>query len=143
MSGFDWLVVIVMGVVGWLVVSFLLNRSKPPQEGDDQSAPPRPDAFTPRLPAPAPVPAAVGVDTDAGDASEWLSLDEIGRSWHLILAVSSDAPAGEIESAYHAKLAECDRVRFSADATPGSRKLAEQQRARINQAYEFIRPSRQ
>ncbi len=33
MRFFDWLVVIVMGVVGWLVVSFLLNRSKP--QGDD------------------------------------------------------------------------------------------------------------
>ncbi len=38
MRAFDWLVVIVMGVVGWLIVSFLLNRAKPRDEADSQDS---------------------------------------------------------------------------------------------------------
>ncbi len=55
----------------------------------------------------------------------------------------SDASGAVIEQAYHAKLAECDRVRFDANASPASRRQAEQTRSRVNQAYEFIRPSRE
>ena len=165
MRFFDWLVVIVMGVVGWLVVSFLLNRSKPRDDNDadpnardatfdnpysmrppstsDQSAPGAP------VPVPAPVARLPGprpTDTPdlarADDGADLLSLDEIGRRWNAILGVPSDASGAVIEQAYHAKLAECDRVRFDSNASAASRRQAEQLRARVSQAYEFIRPSR-
>lgn len=167
MRFFDWLVVIVMGVVGWLLVSFLLNRSKPrddgraesdsdardatfdnpysvrPQSSADRSVPSAP------VPAPAPVARLPGprpVDTPdlarADDGADLLSLDEIGRRWSSILGVPDDASGAVIEQAYHAKLAECDRVRFDSNASAASRRQAEQMRARVNQAYEFIRPSR-
>ncbi len=66
----------------------------------------------------------------------------MGRAWSSILGVPTDASGAQIEAAYHAKLAEYDRVRFDSNASPTNRQHAEQQRARVNQAYEFIRPSR-
>ena len=135
MSGFDWLVVIVMAVVGWLIVSYVLKRLKPSQSGDERPMPAPPERSTPQLPAPASPP---GTGAQPG----LHSLEEIGRSWHAILEVSSDASAAQIESAYHAKLADCDRMRFAADATPEATRLAEERRAQICQAYEFIRPLR-
>lgn len=162
MRAFDWLVVIVMGVVGWLIVSFLLNRAKPRDEADSQdsrdatfdnpySQRPPDESRTTGAPAPVmrlPAPASSAgrapetpVSSDAG--SDQLSLDEIGRLWSSILGVPSDASGAVIEQAYHAKLAECDRVRFDANASPASRRQAEQTRSRVNQAYEFIRPSRE
>jgi hypothetical protein len=68
--------------------------------------------------------------------------EEMGRAWSSILGIPTDASGAQIEAAYHAKLAECDRVRFDTDASAASRRQAEQQRARVNQAYEFIRPAR-
>ena len=135
MSGFDWLVVIVMAVVGWLIVSYVLKRLKPSQSVDDRPMPVPAERSTPRLPAPA-------SPADIGARPGLLSLEEIGRSWHAILEVSSDASATQIESAYHAKLAHCDRIRFAVDATPENTRLAEERRAQICQAYEFIRPLR-
>ncbi len=44
----------------------------------------------------------------------------------------TDASGAEIESAYHARLAAADRVRFDSNASPADRRLAEQQRARVN-----------
>jgi preprotein translocase subunit Sec63 len=124
MSGFDWLVVIVMAVVGWLIVSYVLKRLKPSQSVDDRPMPVPAERSTPRLPAPA-SPADIGA-----------------RPGLLSLEVSSDASATQIESAYHAKLAHCDRIRFAVDATPENTRLAEERRAQICQAYEFIRPLR-
>ena len=147
MRTFDWLVVIVMGVVGWLVVSFLLNRGKP--QGDDaadRGARPdeNADAEFPTMPRlPGSIPSSVSVvPPTAVNTAELLSLDEIGRSWQGILGVSVDASGAEIEAAYHARLGECDGVRFDSNADPANRLRAEQRRAQVNQAYEFIRPTR-
>lgn len=112
MRTFDWLVVVVMGVVGWLLVSFLLNRAKPLEDEEDAEFP-----TMPRLPGSIP---------SSRQASDLLSLDEIGRSWHLILGVPADASGAQIEAAYRARLAGGD----------------EKERSRVTQAYEFIRPSR-
>jgi hypothetical protein len=159
---FDWLVVIVMGVVGWLLVSFLLNRAKPQgndsadgaagRAADEANADAKADAefpTMPRIPGPdnalpagATRPGAAIAVLDSSTGSDLLSLDEIGRAWHSILGVSMDATGAQIESAYHAKLAAADRVRFDSNTSPANRRLAERQRAQVNQAYEFIRPSR-
>lgn len=72
-----------------------------------------------------------------------LSLVELGRTWHVILGISAEATAEEIESGYQARLAECDRIRFSATAGALEKQNAETRRAQINEAYEFIRQVRQ
>ena len=68
-----------------------------------------------------------------------LSLLELGRTWHVILGVSAEATSKEIESGYHARLAECDRIRFSATESAFEKQGAETRRAQVNEAYEFIR----
>ena len=70
------------------------------------------------------------------------SVSEFGKTWATILEVPDTASVKEIEDAYHAHIAECDRIRFAADCTADERKLAEDRRSRVSQAYEFIRPLR-
>lgn len=72
-----------------------------------------------------------------------LSLTELGRTWHIILGVPAEAKSDEIEAGYHARLAECDRIRFSATERTLEKQNAETRRAHINEAYEFIRQVRQ
>jgi hypothetical protein len=156
----DWFVVIGCGVVGWLLVNYLFSRTKPKEQQEEpwppQSADPRsahdPAGTTARLPAPPlPQPAETTsnadlhvrpVPTPTSSDSGALSLDEVARAWHTILGVSSDASGAEIERAYHAKLADCDRVRFTVDIPEATKRRAEEQRARVSQAFEFIRPLR-
>jgi hypothetical protein len=71
-----------------------------------------------------------------------ISLAELGRTWHVILGVSAEATAAEIEAGYHARLAECDQIRFSATASDAGKHSAETRRAHVNEAYEFIRQVR-
>lgn len=68
-----------------------------------------------------------------------LSVEELGRSWQTILGVPLEAGLPEIEAAYHARLAECDRVRFSSGASAAEKQDAETRRTRVSDAYEFIR----
>ena len=68
-----------------------------------------------------------------------ISVAELGSTWHVILGVPAESTAVEIEAAYHARLAECDRIRFSPDETALSKQSAEAARARVSEAYEFIR----
>jgi hypothetical protein len=68
-----------------------------------------------------------------------LSLVELGRTWHVILGVSAEATSEEIESGYHARLGECDQIRFSATGSAVEKQDAETRRGRVNEAYEFIR----
>jgi hypothetical protein len=69
-----------------------------------------------------------------------LSLAEISSRWSVILRVSESASAQEIEAAYHAGIAECDRIRFSPAESAAAKADAETRRAQITQAFEFIRP---
>lgn len=71
-----------------------------------------------------------------------LNLAELGRSWHLILGVAPQAAAAEIEVAYRARLAECDRIRLSPEEAESAKASAETRRAQLNEAYEFIRQVR-
>jgi hypothetical protein len=59
---------------------------------------------------------------------------ELGEQWHRILEVPHDASLEQIESAYRARLAECDGL----TASPASQK----RRSDIVAAFEFIRASR-
>jgi hypothetical protein len=86
-------------------------------------------------------PLDIRVPPARGDAPR-LSVSDLGSRWHTILGVSADASSADIEAAYHARLAACDRVRFAADETPLARQAAESTRAQVNEAYEFIRPAR-
>jgi DnaJ-domain-containing protein 1 len=155
-STFNTLVAGTAGVVGWLVVSYLLDRSKSKRQDSTQdsthdsaqrSAPDspreRPPQITHDLPAPGPTSAPKPLPVrDIPGGFGPVSLDEIGRTWHTILGVSSEARADEIERAYYAKLAECDRARLASDVSPDARRRVEQQRALLTQAFEFIRPLR-
>ena len=71
-----------------------------------------------------------------------ISVAELGSTWHVILGVPAEATSSEIEAAYHARLAECDRIRFSPDETALSKQTAEAARAAVSEAYEFIRQVR-
>jgi hypothetical protein len=71
-----------------------------------------------------------------------ISVAELGNTWHVILGVPAEATAVEIEAAYHARLAEYDRIRFAPDETALSKQTAEAARARLTEAYEFIRQAR-
>jgi curved DNA-binding protein CbpA len=73
------------------------------------------------------------------DSGARVSLAELGKTWHVILGVDAGATSDEIEAAYHARLAECDRTRFSSAASSLEKQSAETQRGRVNEAYEFIR----
>jgi len=154
MSTFNTLVAGTAGVIGWLVVSYLLDKakSKRPDAPQDSPAardtssgasrePPLPIAHdqSPRAPGHVLVPTSV---RDIPGSHGPASLDEIGRTWHTILGVSSEAGAEEIERAYYARLAECDRGRLAADTSSEVRQSLERQRALLTQAFEFIRPLR-
>lgn len=79
---------------------------------------------------------------ESGSSSEGrsrLSIAELGGGWHTILGVSPEATLPEIEAAYHARLAECDRIRFSSSGSVQEKQNAETRRAQIGDAYEFIR----
>jgi len=71
-----------------------------------------------------------------------LSLTELGSTWHVILGVSAQATPEEIEAGYHARLAECDRIRSAAGESAAARQAAETRRAQVGDAYEFIRQVR-
>lgn len=122
----DWSVVVVGALIGWGLISLLGHLVR------QQRRPPLDlTGGLPRQADPPPV------------ARDTLSVAEIGSTWHKILAVSESASAKEIDEAYHLRIAECDRIRFSSTEAPEQRKVAEVSRARVNQAYEFIRPLRQ
>ena len=120
----DWSVVVVGGLVGWGLVSLLAHLVRPQRRPPVDMYGGLPEQATP-----------VVRDT--------LSVAEIGSTWHKILAVPENASAKEIDEAYHLRIADCDRIRFSPTETPEEQQLAALKRTRVNQAYEFIRPLRQ
>src|SRR6266446_266287 len=120
MSSVDWAIAAIGGLVGWGVVSWLFTVIR------QQRAPPVQMDQDPRA--------------ESHEESRRLSLADVSSTWHTILAVALDAGAEDIERAYHARIAECDRIRFSPTASPEDKKLAESRRAQIDQAFGFIRP---
>jgi hypothetical protein len=76
------------------------------------------------------------------DSRVRINLAELGQTWHVILGVDAGATAQDIEAGYHARLADCDRIRFSSTASPLEKQEAEVRRAQVNEAYEFIRSIR-
>ena len=124
----DWVVLIACGLIGWGVVSWLISVIRPPQPPSVKDPEPTPLRLTnePRPNAQAgPAPAA-----------------DMETAWPAILQVDKNATAAQIENAYHAILAECDRVRFSTWYSAQERQEAEARRATVCAAYEFIRPRR-
>lgn len=119
----DWITVLVGALAGWALVSLvghLVRQQRRPPVDMYGGLPAQPD-------------------TRSRDA---LSVAEISNSWYQILGVVEGATAKEIEDAYHQRIAECDRIRFSPTETSEEQKAAATRRLRVNQAYEFIRPLR-
>lgn len=109
------------GVVGWLAVSWVITIVR------QQRAP-----SVIVLPESRPSPSEAARSKDP-------SLSQLADTWHTLLRVGADASVGEIEAAYHERIAECDRIRFARDAADAERKEAEQNRSNIEEAYAFIR----
>jgi hypothetical protein len=78
----------------------------------------------------------------AVESRDTLSVAELGRTWQALLGVAAAASPEEIEAGYHARLAECDRIRFSASASAPEKQSAETRRSQVSEAYEFIRKVR-
>ena len=124
MSILDLGVLAVCALVGWLLVSWVINLVR------QQRSPPLVISDSARNPE------------AGGGGARGPSVAELAQSWSVILGVRQDAGLDEIESAYHERLAECDRVRFAPETPGGARQEAEQRRARIEDAYNFIRAAR-
>ncbi|HEX4389676.1 MAG TPA: hypothetical protein VH109_13705 [Steroidobacteraceae bacterium] len=116
----DWLVALLAAGVGFALVSWLLSLAR------QQRAPP------------------VAIQAPAGAASGRgrLSLAALGDGWPAVLGVTREATPEQIEAAYHARVAECDAVRFAGDAGDSAREEARARRADVEDAYEFIRALR-
>src|ERR1700760_2689902 len=112
MSATEWVVVVGGALVGFGVVSWILTvieqQKRPPMSMDAQAAPMG-------LPAPSQSPPA-----------------SVHDNWHTILGVPAEATAAEIEGAYHARIAECDRVRFDSKASASDKQLAEARRVEVS-----------
>jgi len=116
----DGAVLILCAIGGWAIVSWIFAVVR------QQKAPPI------RMDLPG-----------ASDAPKRkLSLAELSERWHLILNVPPEAGAADIERAYHERLAECDRVRFSSTASVEEKRAAAERRVEVSRAFEFIRPQR-
>ena len=120
MNAADLAIGVGAGVAGFAIVWWLISVFR------QQKAPPVVIGPAP----PAAAPRGTGHD---------LSVAEPGGAWHLILGVPPQASPAEIEVAYQARMAECDRVRFSADQTEADRQRAETRRRRLNEAFDFAR----
>lgn len=117
----DWLVALLAAAVGFALVSWLLSLVR------QQRAPP------------------VAIQPPAADASPGrgrLSLAALGDGWPAVLGVTREATAAQIEAAYHARVAECDSVRFTTGADDKEKEEARARRADVEDAYEFIRALR-
>jgi hypothetical protein len=119
MSPTDLAVGVGAGVVGFGIIWGLFNLVR------QQRAPPL-EMFKAESRAP-----------DAGRSR--LSVADLGRQWQRILGVSAQATLAEIEAGYQARLADCERIRFSPTASASEKQAAESRRADVTEAYEFIR----
>lgn len=124
----DWVVLIACGLIGWGVVSWLISVIRPPQQ--------------PAVKDPEPTPLRLMNEQRPGSQAGPAPAADMETAWPTILQVDPNATAAEIEKAYHAILAECDRVRFSTWYSAQERREAEARRATVCAAYEFIRPRR-
>ena len=129
----EWVVLIACGLIGWGVVSWLLSVIKPPRQPSAQD----PEQNPLRLANETRPDAQVG----QGPATPEPATD-METAWPTILQVDKSATVADIEKAYHALLAECDRVRFSTWYSAQEREAAEARRENVCAAYEFIRPRR-
>jgi hypothetical protein len=118
-------IVVVGGLAGWWLVSWLIERRNPP--------PAAPSA------APPPAPALASAATESAAPP---SVRELGDSWWTMLGVERGATLAEITASYQQRRAALERVRSSPTSTAAdSDRAAVEQRA-VEAAYEFIRASR-
>ncbi len=140
MSFSDLGILALCALVGWAVVSWIISvvqqQKRPPLDLTGASSAPREPRREPLRGLPSP---AAFSDNGVRDMRA-LSLSEISARWSSILGIPESSSAQEIEAAYHASLAECDRIRFSPSESESAKSAAEARRAQITQAFEFIRP---
>jgi hypothetical protein len=137
----DWIVVVGGALVGWALVSWLITivrqqRAPPLDMKQAERAAALPAAVTgvPATATGAPLAAEAG-------ARSTLSLAELSGTWHAILGVSANARLEQIEAAYRAGLAQCERDGASNGGAAAAARRQER-RAHLEDAYEFARALR-
>ena len=130
MTLIDFGVVVVGGLIGWAIVSWIVSIVR------QQKQPPVDLTRTNR----SPLDLVHDAPTLATREPRALSLADVSQTWSAILGVPDSATAQDIETAYHARLAECDEIRFSSSAPAEAKASAQARRSKITQAFEFIRP---
>jgi DnaJ-domain-containing protein 1 len=123
MTAVQAVVLLICALIGWGLVSWLFAIIR------QQRAPPIPMSISPVAPPALPAPPSKRPN-------------ELASSWHLILGVGEHASAAEIDQAYRARLAECDQARSKMQPETEEWRETELRRARIQAAYDFIRPLR-
>lgn len=147
MTKYEVGILVVGGLAGWWVISYLFDRKKTPGAGAEDSGYPRESG-----PAGAPSPsgtggghsdrAAVGgfaSSPPSGGAA--MSVLELQERWPSLLGVARTATVEEIEAAYARRRVELDRVRFS-DRPASDRDSAARELRELEAAYEFVRSAR-
>ena len=116
-------ILVVGGLAGWWVVSYLFDRGK---RGNASAA--RADEHA-NAPEPEP-----------NDREP--TLLELGERWHAILGVAPSATIDEIEAAYAARRIELGRRRYSSGADESELRAVALQLRTLDAAYEFVRAAR-
>lgn len=153
MSKYEIGILVVGGLTGWWVISYLFDRKggkaatrdEPPDESPRDPLPsrevlPPPPANDPpseRRSEYGPNPARAAASSE----SAGLSVFELQDRWPALLGVDREASIDEIESAYARRRAAIDRVRFS-DRPPAEREAAARELRTLEAAYEFVRSAR-
>lgn len=147
MTKYEVGILVVGGLAGWWVISYLFDRKKAPGTGADESG----DA---RGSAAGGVPSPTGTGDDHSDRAAvggfassppnggaTMSVLELQERWPSLLGVARSATVEEIEAAYARRRVELDRVRFS-DRPASDRDAAARELRDLEAAYEFVRSAR-
>lgn len=147
MTKYEVGILVVGGLAGWWVISYLFDRKKAPGTGAEESGDARESADDG---APSSTGtgerhsdrAAVGAFVSSPpDVGATMSVLELQERWPALLRVARTATVEEIEAAYSRRRVELDRVRFS-DRPVSDRDAAARELRELEAAYEFVRSAR-
>jgi hypothetical protein len=147
MTKYEIGILVVGGLTGWWVISYLFDkRGGTPTANDAPPAVPAHDALPGTAPADGdPEPSSEqssGRSPPAGSSgAPGLSVLELQDRWPEVLDVDRGATTDEIEAAYARRRAAIDRIRFS-ERPSAEREAAARDLRTLDAAYEFVRSAR-